>query len=847
MTGKWLAALAATAMIAGAGWAGELFPFNMAWDDAGKGSITDLSSWNAGPAGAKGFISVKNGHLYEGDQRFQMLGVNVVFGSAAPQKADAEAAAARLARFGVNIVRFHHMDTAPVPNGIMRADGRTIDPDMLDRVDYFIAALKRHGIYADLNLHVGREYPELGKEWTGGPSYWKGVDNFEPRAIASQKQFAREILTHRNPYTGNTYANEPAVAIVEVNNENGLISEWQTGSLDGMTGPVRQDFAARWQAWLKARYGDNAHLKTAWNTQSAPMGAEMFQPTLGPDQPGWVLQTLGTAKGSLTAVRGGLAVALTAKGAESWHTQLHQQNLKFEADKPYTLRLMLRADHPMTITISAMQNHEPWTSLWSTRVSVGTDWQTVNFVIAPAMGDNNARLTIGELGHQTGRLDVAMASLKPGGTTGLKPGESLAEGTIDITPYTDRTARTVAAQRDWLEFMWDTETQYWGEMQRFLKTDLGVKSLIVGTQNSYSPAPIQALHDVVDAHAYWEHPQFPGRAWDQENWRIQNTPMAGVENGGTIAGLALQRVPGKPFIVTEYNEAAPSFYQGEAMPLLSAYGAMQDWDGLFLFCYGDWDSDWHLDYINGFFDSRANPVKLASLITSAAMLRRGDVRAASAERGSVPPKADWIEAMRRHPGMPGGDDFGTARSSALARSVSVAPDGKPAPAFPVVSETGELSWGLSGIGGKTVVIDSARSKGLIGARLGQVYDAHGVGLQVTEARRDFGVLLATVVEGTDFISPGRILVTALGQEENTAQRWTDDSHTSVGRNWGRAPVLVEGIGGVITLPVAATRVSAWALDPSGKRTVALPVEGTTKARITIGERYRTLWYEIEIR
>lgn len=40
--------------------------------------------------------------------------------------------------------------------------------------------------------------------------------------IELQKDYARQLLTHRNPYTGLEYRNDPAIVIVEINNENAL-------------------------------------------------------------------------------------------------------------------------------------------------------------------------------------------------------------------------------------------------------------------------------------------------------------------------------------------------------------------------------------------------------------------------------------------------------------------------------------------------------------------------------------------------------------------------------------------------------------------------------------------------
>src|SRR2546428_13971523 len=122
-----------------------------------------------------------------------------------------------MAKFGINCVRIQHNDTSTTPNGILQKDRRTLDPVMLDRLDYFIAQLKKNGIYANLNLHVGLEYPGFAK-WEGAPGYFKGVDNFFPPMIEQQREYARALLTHVNSYIGSAYVDDPAVALIEINN-----------------------------------------------------------------------------------------------------------------------------------------------------------------------------------------------------------------------------------------------------------------------------------------------------------------------------------------------------------------------------------------------------------------------------------------------------------------------------------------------------------------------------------------------------------------------------------------------------------------------------------------------------
>src|SRR5437867_1022830 len=112
---------AVVAFVCGAVWGGEpapLFPFVPPWDDASPG-VTDLSGWLPAPAGKDGPVRAgADGHFHTGDRRIRFLGVNVCFAASFPRKEDADKVAARLAKFGVNVVRFHHMDMHPFPQGI---------------------------------------------------------------------------------------------------------------------------------------------------------------------------------------------------------------------------------------------------------------------------------------------------------------------------------------------------------------------------------------------------------------------------------------------------------------------------------------------------------------------------------------------------------------------------------------------------------------------------------------------------------------------------------------------------------------------------------------------------------
>ena len=226
---RMLALLAFAPAVAGAQSRDSLLvPFTME-HRAADGSSLDLSFLLDAPAGGRGFVRVRDGHLARGDgTRLRLWGVHLTDWSRGsvllPPKEDAPMWASTLARYGINCVRLHFLDL-DAPRGIIAAgaDSRHFDPLQLDRLDFLVAELKKRGIYVDLNLNVGRSYragdsvPDFDRIRWG-----KGLTLFDPRLIALQKEYARMLLTHVNPYTRTAYRDEPAVAIVEILNENGV-------------------------------------------------------------------------------------------------------------------------------------------------------------------------------------------------------------------------------------------------------------------------------------------------------------------------------------------------------------------------------------------------------------------------------------------------------------------------------------------------------------------------------------------------------------------------------------------------------------------------------------------------
>ena len=328
--------------------------------------------------------------------------------------------------------------------------------------------------------------------WLG---YGKALTYFDPQLLRLQREYAAQLLGHVNPHTGNRYAEEPAVALVEMVNENSILESWTQGRLRGEQrtpfgtwGDIPPAYAADldrlWNDWLVQRYPDRAALAAAWDGD-------------------------------------------------------------------------LRDDEDPT----------------------------------------------------------------QGSVRRLQPENFAASGVVRF-----RTEATFYAEM---------ERTYFQEMAAFLRDEVGVRQLILGTSD-HNHGWHGALHvennsvlDVIDGHCYWQHPRYGVGDYSQRDRSITNTPMVDAPDHAAPVQLARSRVLGMPYIVSEINEPFPNDYAAEFIPILAAYGALQDWDGIFFYCYGGGQRDsWRGDAILPFFPLHNDPVKMPQMAAGALTFLRGDVQAA---------------------------------------------------------------------------------------------------------------------------------------------------------------------------------------------------------------------------
>ena len=243
----------------------ERFPFTVSY--GGADNATSVAHLLDAPAGRHGFVRVEGSEFVTDAGRIRFNGTNLTGPANFPEHDVADRLADRLARLGVNCVRLHFMDTwyknfmDTRRQCILDDDSKTqrkLSPAQLDKLDYMIAVFKKRGIYVNMNLHVGRTLDARDGVPAGSPWANKTVGQFHPRCIELQKEYARDLLTHVNKYTGNAYTDEPAVAMIEISNEDrGLVVTRRRNSIKKLAKPYQDELEKKWNEWLKKKYPNN--------------------------------------------------------------------------------------------------------------------------------------------------------------------------------------------------------------------------------------------------------------------------------------------------------------------------------------------------------------------------------------------------------------------------------------------------------------------------------------------------------------------------------------------------------------------------------------------------------------
>ncbi len=179
--------------------------------------------------------------------------------------------AAGVRRQGYNMVRFQGVDL-----WLMGRDAPGYAQFSVLNLDYFhylLAELKKEGVYFGIDLFSYTGYEKLPNQWSDAiAKRYKERMYFDPDARKMWVDGVRQLLGVRNPYTGLTLPEEPALVYVDLHNEQEL-GIWIVR--DPLTmGGVKPLAEKAFRDFLAKRYSDGiAKLNERWGTAYAGFDA----------------------------------------------------------------------------------------------------------------------------------------------------------------------------------------------------------------------------------------------------------------------------------------------------------------------------------------------------------------------------------------------------------------------------------------------------------------------------------------------------------------------------------------------------------------------------------------------
>jgi hypothetical protein len=294
-------------------------------------SVFEMSDHVEGPAGLHGALGREGADFVFAD------GTPVKFwgvGSIYPGSEELAEQQARLYRiFGVNMVRLHSVQGHVGVLQTTESGERVLDPDALDELDLWFATLKEAGIYFTFSSF----YPHVVTEEDGIPEdVWDDLsEDGEGRSSSGFVPMVEELqdaewawmqvlLDHVNPYTGLRYADDPALAVLEVHNEDSIFWHAPLNTLSEGDAPnLNARLSELWMEWLGERYASDEELAAAWG-DGMDSGDSLSNPDM--DMYGaWEMGAEGPYWGEQDSARMGDFIRFLAELQRDYYETRYQQ------------------------------------------------------------------------------------------------------------------------------------------------------------------------------------------------------------------------------------------------------------------------------------------------------------------------------------------------------------------------------------------------------------------------------------------------------------------------------------------------------------------------------------------
>jgi len=250
------------------------WPFEPPRDTFSSNALLDLRRLNEAVAGETGFIRVSpEGDFVRGDgqpMRFWAINTTVQDNS----RENLPRHARFLAKRGVNMVRFHGFLQPKSPASRVT----DIDTSQRDSCWQLVAEMKKQGIYTTISPYWAHNC-KIQAAWkipgvTDGDAH--ALLFFEPKLQEGYKAWLRALFAETNIHTGMPLAHDPAVAVIQLQNEDSLLF-W---TFDRVSEAQKKKLRGMFYAWVTNKYGNVTTARKVWRGEDAP-GDDAAQDQLG--------------------------------------------------------------------------------------------------------------------------------------------------------------------------------------------------------------------------------------------------------------------------------------------------------------------------------------------------------------------------------------------------------------------------------------------------------------------------------------------------------------------------------------------------------------------------------------
>ncbi len=834
----------------------------------------------------KGRISIRDGKLiYPDGSRARLYGVTIAGPAVFPDSAQAIEVAQRLRSLGINLVRLTYFDYTTYNDAslLIRSNttSRGFDSTMLRRFDWFIAQLREHGIYVSLVLRSVRQARR-----DDGIAGWDSVrfagrmySYFLPGYQMVVRDFTRDLLLRRNQFTGIPYKDDPTIAIIELDQDNSLFTQWVVGYPFSLSSGGQLSYMhsrmldSAFIRFVLAKYRSAQAAQAAWRFTPRSTANVIGNPSFeDPFDNSWTLNLNGNAlaiaeRDPLEKKDGGYSVRIRISQPGTAQTNVRYINYypQLQRYALYRIQLWVRTDAQRRTARFALAN-------FSFVDTLTPQWKEFTYTFRSNV-EGSAAFVV-DVGGTSGDVwldNVRVTALEE---PALLLGESFSSYTVARSKYDQHTVHSLARWRDNVEFYQMLTESWYTWMRRLIHDTIRCAALIAPGNQQYYLNEVYAarLLDLPSVGTGWDSPyrRIIGATSDSA-WYILNDPQLGHPYGGLIYVPARARIADKPLMLI-YSMPYPHASMSEMATLMPAYLAYQDADVYVLAYYAYIRSSLTTPWVRNrygpnspgtitHYEIAGNPAVMSLLPTSTYVFRNELISPANEqillqqtkEALAYPPynqfgafylysNTDSRLPLFRRIAI---DSFDASLQSYQPhREIPALADQASVNIASLLSDTEQLLWNAAD---SLLIIRTPRYRVASGVLRGKILDLTGNALHTIERLDNgwIGTVEFLALDTVSIDSAQQVLMTFVTRSCATGALWSGDSSTY--RSWGTEPMQMEAMNVSISWRHAADTLILVPLDSMGKpissRARGVGKSSSGRFRFAVDQRSdRTTWY-----